>query len=73
MSFYNLLLKWAEKVCEEDRKDEQRRLNLEVFEFEADNAKERRRNGETCKNCRFCEITWAWGLFSKDKYYCKKT
>lgn len=71
MSFYDHLLKWAEKVCAKDEKEAQQKSNQYVYEALRDDSKERASNGETCKNCKFCEVKFKWG-FTFDKYYCTK-
>lgn len=71
MSFYNRLLKWAEKICDEDEKTSKSETNQRVYDTLRDEAITRASDGETCKNCKFCEIKFGWG-WSYDKYYCTK-
>lgn len=74
MSFFSRLSKWAEKICDKDEKTSQEDRDRTVFRELRSEAAERASRGETCKNCKFCEIKfeWGWTYATHDKYYCTK-
>lgn len=71
MSFYDRLLKWAEKVCEKDEKEAQSTMRDYAYDGFRHEVNERALHGETCKCCKFCKIKFGWG-WTYDKYYCTK-